>query len=431
MKLALLALVPSLAFAQVAPSEQTDPLGGGPVTAGDDTALWSLADGGVVVLVTNSAMNQNAGVQAFSLEDGGHFITSTVDGPAVAVDVRYGLAFDGGLVDVVLGVKSEGTFLLYTPGSAGLLSHLTPSASMGSLVTPSAGALAWFQNDLFIFIGSFNGQLLQYRVDVAGGAVTFTQVAARQLGNRQIKAIDGDELHNRLLVSMAGTGLVGVPLDPNEDAGFKLIDKEDGGSFGASPSGIAVYPGPGDAGSVTVVDDTVSERVGVYVGDQLAITFKITASGSIGAVHAPLGIAALSNPSVAPFGSGIFAIVDPQNVTGPNAKLVPWAAIKAQSDSIPINAFDERALPHAPAAPDAGMCISSDAGHDGGLDGGDGGNGGCGAGGGGGGSGGAGGIHVGPGDGVPYEDHHCGCSNFGAFGGALWLLGLALRRKKS
>lgn len=423
MKLSLLALVPTLALAQVTASVQTQPLSGGPITTGDDTALWVLADGGAVVLVTNSASNQMAGVNAYHLVDG-TFISSTVDGPAVAVDVRYGLPFDGGTTDVVLGVRNDGTFALYNEAPTGLLSHLTLAASMGTQLQPSAGALVWRDDDLFIFVGSFTGELQQWRVDVSGASVTFTKVAERRLGTRAIKALAGDELHDRLLVSMAGAGLGQVTLDPNVDGGFKVIDKEDGGSLGISPAGIGVYPVNGGNGGVILVSDNAHNQVAAYVGDQLNNVFKIGQNGTIPDVRAPLGVDVLTLAQPMPFQLGTLAVVDSVNNNGgPNAKLVPWAAIASLSDALPTAAFDPRTLPHHKEVPVDGGCGVTDGGADGGADAGS-----CtGAGGG----GGTGGIHIGPNPGMPYEDHRCGCGNFGAVGGALWLLGLALRRKKS
>jgi myo-inositol-hexaphosphate 3-phosphohydrolase len=428
MKLALLALVPSLALAQVTASVQTTPLPGGPITSGDDTALWQLADGGAVILVTNSATNQTAGVTAYGYDGG--LITGTVDGPAVGVDVRYGLAFDGGTVDVVMGMGNDGTFRLYTPGSAGLLSHLTLTASMGTQIQPSAAALGWHDDKLYVFVGGFTGEVQQWEVQTSGSTVTFAKVADRQLGTRTIKALAADEFHDRLLVSMAGSGLGHIPLDPNADAGFKVIDKEDGGSLGASPSGIAVLLMPDlSQGAVTLVSDNVNDRIGLYVADALIDTVKVGQNGIIDALTGPLGLDVLVTPQPNPFQIGTLAVVDGTNNAGPNAKLVPWAAIISLSDQLPSTAFDPRTLPHHKPLPDAG-CMMSDAGSDGGLDGGDGGSSGnCGAGGGGGGSGGTGGIHINPNPGEPYVDHHCGCVSIGAFGGALWLLGLALRRK--
>jgi hypothetical protein len=233
-------------------------------------------------------------------------------------------------------------------------------------------------------------------------------------------------------VSLAGGGLGQVTLDPNVDGGFKAIDREDGGSLGISPSGIAVYPSADPNGGVILVADNAHNQIGVYVDDHLVRTFQVGANGLIPDVRAPLGIDVLAFPEQMPFHLGAFAVVDSvNNNAGPNAKLVPWAAIASLSDQFPTALFDPRTLPHKKVVPVDGGCPGADGGDDGGLDGGDGGSTSCGAGGGGGSHGAGGGVHIGPSPGMPYEDHRCGCSSFGAFGGALWLLGLALRRKKS
>ncbi len=433
LSLPLLALVPSLALAQVAPSAQTQPLTGG-LTAANDTALFVFPDGGAMVLATNQFMTSISGLFAYDLS--GAYLDSNNNGPAVATDVRYGFNEANRAGDIMLQVLSSGVIMLHSPDSDGLLLELPISA--GTNITPSSGALGWHGGDLFVFVGGSAGHLQQWVFHDSGTAYSLTKVRELTVpGSRIVYALRADELSDRLFVSVAGLGIATLPLDPDGGSTLTVFDPADGGQVGSAPRGLALYP-QSDGGALLLAADHTGGRIVVFDHRGAFISsFNVVAGGGITGITQPDGLAVVPGP-VGSFTNGVLAVVDPANGAGvnPNVKLINWAgAAQASTPPLPVDpSFDIRALPHGgPIDGGGGGGGGGGCPTDGGADGGDGGStcdGGGGGAGGGGGSGGAGGSGTIPSGSGGTPEPRCGCSADGALWGLGGLMLLAVWRKR-
>lgn len=317
----LIALLPTFALAQteVTAEAQTAPLATGP-TSGRDVGLWLSPDGGALVLASN--LLSGAGLSTYTLA--GALKESGNTGPAVSIDVRYGVTaldatFDlvllgqqlGGLVPMVL--TENGTLQVLS----GTLSAPGSSPSAMGLWRPPSGALR-------VLVSGGNRSLDDYALVESAAGVSLSLVRKLPLG-AEPRFVRVDDRRGVALVTTSVGTLLKLELSLAQPT-VEVIALPDAGA--TELGGVAAFSSA-DGGLLAVISQPTSSSYWVYDFNAAGFlgSFQVRGVGGSGVVSGQgVSAAAAGLPG---FSRGLLVFQDAANLTGPNAKLVSLDALGA------------------------------------------------------------------------------------------------------
>ena len=332
---------------------ETDPTPSGGDSA-DDAAIWiHPTDPGQSVVI---GTDKDGGIAVYDLA--GSELSYRPDGEINNVDLRYGFALGGELVDLVAASNdTTDTLAVYVVDPA--TRSLESVAAGGGIPTPirpygSCMYRSPVTGRFYAFVNSRGGVVEQWELlDAGGGLVSGSLVREFDVGSQTEGCVADDETA-RLYVGEEAVALWRYGAEPGDGETRVQVDTtEVGGHLVADVEGLALYTASEGAGYLIASSQgsdayVLYEREGAnaYVG-----TFQIVDGIAIDGTSGTDGID-VSNAALGPgFPSGVFVAQDGDNGDeNQNYKLVPWQSIAA-AYAPPLH-IDPTFSPRPPACED-------------------------------------------------------------------------------
>jgi 3-phytase len=288
----------------------------------DDPAIWvNSADSSQSLVIGANKDNSTGGLHVYDLA--GNELQYVGSGKMNNVDVRYGLAFGGGIADIVAATnRTQDTIDFFRVASQ----RLEPVGSVqagigvyGSCMYLSASG------ELYAYATSEAGEVEQYRVDTGGSTVTATEVRAFDVGGATEGCVADDDTGD-LYLAEERVGIWRYGAAPDAGTTRTPVDSVSSGHLRADVEGLTIFYGPGGSGFLIASsqgDSTFAvydRATNVYIA-----SFAITGPGDD--VTATDGIDITSTPLGTAFPAGLLVVHDASNEGTSNFKYVAWTEI--------------------------------------------------------------------------------------------------------
>ena len=323
-----------LATVEVAPSGETDPIGGHGADDADDPAIWSASEGDTAVL----AGRQVRGFVAGTGKKSGLYIYG-MDGRQLQflpehrlnnVDLRE--VRIRGRNYVVLGASDRGrngiALYIFDPLSRSRGNAVRYLGFFGSDLNEPYGFCMGSGNDhlLAVLIGK-SGRMRMYRVQIGTAGIRGAEIARFDLGGKSEGCVV-DDAGRALYIVEERRGLWKYSLD--DISNRELVQRVGTGVLKADVEGVAVLR-DGDR-RYLLVSSQGDSSFGVWRVDTphplYSGRFSVGRSGTIDQVTGTDGVAAAGG-HVGPFEDGLVVVQDDQNDGGTqNFKMVDWKSIR-------------------------------------------------------------------------------------------------------
>ena len=302
----------------------------------DDAAVWIHPTDPALSVVIGT--DKDGGIAVYDLA--GSELQYRPDGELNNVDLRYGFALDGALVDLVVASNdTTDTIAVYEIDPA--TRTLESVAVGGGIPTPIRPyGLCLYRSavtgNLYAFVDSRGGVVEQWELfDASGGFVDGALVREFDVGS-QTEGCVADDPAARFYVGEEAVAIWRYGAEPGDGETRVQVDTTDvGGHLVADVEGLTLYTAQGGEGYLIASSQgadayVLYERAGsnAYVG-----TFQIVDGATIDGTSGTDGIDVSNAPLGAAFPFGVFVAQDGDNgEENQNYKLVPWQSIAGAYD---------------------------------------------------------------------------------------------------
>jgi 3-phytase len=236
----------------------------------DDPAIWvhSTAPERSLVLGTMKVAAPDGGIAVFGLDGALRQFVAGIDRPN-NIDVEYGFAFNGRLIDIavvterykrrlrVFAIAADGSGISElgaVPVLEGQAGEAGAPMGIGLYRRPRDGAV-------FAIVapktGPADGYLWQYRLQDAGGgrlAAVVTRRFGRFSGSGEIEAVAVDDEAGYVYYADEGNGIHKWHADPDREGASTELAHFARDGFSGDREGIAIYAGRGGAGYIVATE---------------------------------------------------------------------------------------------------------------------------------------------------------------------------------
>lgn len=359
-----LCALPAAAQVEVRARAETEPVPNGG-DAADDPAIWIHPDDPAASLVVGT--DKQGGLALYDLE--GAEVAYVPDGDMNNVDLRYGFPLGGELVDLVTaGNRTGDRIAVYRldPEERTLLDVSAGDLPAGLTVYGSCMYRSAATGELYFFVNSKAGEVVQWRLYDDGGRVGAEEARRFDVGGQTEGCVADDEL-GHLYIGEENVGIWRYGAEPESgDARVEVDRTGGGGNLAADVEGLALYLAPDGAGYL-VASSQGDNSYAVYerAPDNAHLGSFRVVDGEVDGTNDTDGLDVSSAALGASFPSGLIVVQDGSNDGGnQNYKLVAWEDVAtAFSPMLAIDtSHDPRGTTEPMPEPDAGVVAGVDGG---------------------------------------------------------------------